>query len=305
MDMTTLPALHIGSPVQAGPLTVFPVWTDAPLDTKPYRTKLPRSGRVGELRDGPSVPELRVTNPGAVPVLLFEGALLDGGWQHRVLASSVLVGAHADVTVEVCCVEQHRWGGGHDQNLGGRRAPLAVRGALRGIRAGVRLEPEHRRHADQIDVWNRVEHYETGHGQSRTSSLVEVQRGLDRQINEILRGARPLPAQRGVLIGVAGHPVLLEVFDHPHTLAEQWEAILSSVAVDALLAPAEPTPGFRARAFARRIRATAVAEAGLAGAAMAIAGNDHDLISARGLATSDRVIYAAVVNTRHQLVLAA
>ena len=303
--MTKLPALHVGSPVQAGPLTVFPVWTDAPLDTKPYRTTLPKSGRVGELQTGPSVPELRVTNPGAVPVLLFEGALLDGGWQHRVLANSVLVGAHADVTVEVCCVEQHRWGGGQDQRLGGRRAPLAVRGALRGIQAGRRLEPEHSRRPDQGDVWERVAHYESGHGRSRTSSLVEVQRGLDRQIENIVREARPLPAQRGVLIGVAGHPVLLEVFDHPQTLAEQWDAILSAVAVDALLVPAEPTPGYRARAFARRTLATAVAESGLAGVAMAIAGNDRDLISARGLATSDRVIYAGVVNTRHQLVLAA
>ena len=155
------------------------------------------------------------------------------------------------------------------------------------------------------DVWERVAHYESGHGRSRTSSLVEVQRGLDRQVENIVREARPLPAQRGVLIGVAGHPVLLEVFDHPQTLAEQWDAILSAVAVDALLVPAEPTPGYRARAFARRTLATAVAESGLAGVAMAIAGNDRDLISARGLATSDRVIYAGVVNTRHQLVLAA
>ncbi len=303
--MTKLPALHVGSPAQAGPLTVFPVWTDAPLDTKPYRTTLPKSGRVGELQSGPSVPELRVTNPGAVPVLLFEGALLDGGWQHRVLATSVLVGAHADVTVKVCCVEQHRWGGGHDQRLGGRRAPLAVRGALRGIRAGVRLEPEHSRQANQGDVWGRVAHYESGHGRSHTSSLVEVQRGLDRQIEKIVREVRPLPAQRGVLIGVAGHPVLLEVFDHPHTLSEQWDAILSAVAVDALLVPEEPTPGYRARAFAHRTLATAVADSGPAGVAIAIAGNDADLISARGLATSDRVIYAGVVNTRHELVLAA
>jgi hypothetical protein len=304
--MTALPALHIGSPTEAGPLTVFPVWTDAPLDTKPYRTTLPRSGRVGELQNGPSVPHLRVTNPGAVPVLLFEGALLDGGWQHRVLANSVLVGAHTDLTVEVCCVEQHRWGGGHDQRLGGRRAPLAVRGALRGIRAGVRLEPEHHRHANQGDVWDRVQHYATGHGRrSRTSSLVEVQSGLDRQIESIVREARPLPAQRGVLIGVAGHPVLLEVFDHPHTLAEQWDAILAGVAVDALLAPDVPTPGYRARAFVRRTLATAVSESGLAGVAMAIAGSDDDLVSARGLATQDRVIYTSVVNTRHQLVLAA
>jgi len=303
--MTALPALHLGSPLEAGPLTVFPVWTDAPLHTKPYRTTLPNAGSVRELHDGPSVPELRVTNPGAFPVLLLEGALLEGGWQHRVLASSVLVDAHADVNVEVRCVEQRRWGGDRHQRLGSRRAPLAVRGALRGIRADMPLIAEHHRRADQSDVWRRVGHYESGHGRSSTSSLVQVQRRLDKQIGRIIHAARPLPAQRGVLIGVAGHPALLEVFDHPHTLAEQWDAILASVTVDALLVPTTATPAQRARAFIRRTIDTAIAEMGPAGAALAIAGSDQDLVSARGIATADHLIHAAVVNTRHQLVLAA
>ena len=108
-----------------------------------------------------------------------------------------------------------------------------------------------------------------------------------------------------MLIGVAGHPVLLEVFDHPHTLVEQWEAILSSVAVDALLAPAEPTPGYRARAFVRRTLATASPRPVPPAPRWPSPGTTGNLISARGLATEDRLIHAAVVNTRHQLVLAA
>lgn len=301
-----LPALHLGAPVQAGPLTVFPVWTDAPLDVKPYRTTLPRAGRVGEQAGGPSVPRLTVSNPGAVPVLMFEGALFDAGLQHRVLASSILVGAHTDVEVDVRCIEQRRWHGGHDQRLSARRAPLAVRGALRGLRHETdRFEAEASRHSDQSDVWERVQHYEQGHGASRTSSLVEVQGGLDRQIASILDEARPLPAQRGVLIGVDGHPALLEVFDHPDTLAAQWDAILAAVAMDALMLPmAVPTPGHRARAFVRAVMATPLQDVGRAGAALAIAGSDRALVSARGLAT-DRVIHAAVVNARHRLVLAA
>ncbi len=303
--MVAMPALHLGSPVQAGPLTIFPVWTDAPLDTRSYRTKLPKSGGVAELQDGPSVPELKVTNPGNVPVLLIEGALLEGGWQHRVIAHSVLIGAHDDVTVEVRCVEQRRWGGDRDQRMGTRRAPLAVRGALRDIRTGVPRRAEHLHVSDQGDVWARVGHYERAFAPSGTSSLVEVQGGLDDQIRDIVHAVKPLPAQRGVLIGVAGHPAILEVFDHPQTLIDQWEAILSSVAVDALLTPAEPTPGYRAREFVRRVMATSVEEAGPAGTATAFAGTDGNLISARGISIEDRLIHAAVVNTRHQLVLAA
>jgi hypothetical protein len=237
---------------------------------------------------------------------MFEGALFDGGWQHRVLASSVLVGARSEVEVDVRCVEQRRWGGGHDQRLSAQRAPLAVRGALRGLRGeDDRFVAEETRHSDQSDVWTRVQHYEHSHGASRTSSLVEVQGGLDRQVAGILDQVRPLPAQRGVLIGVDGHPALLEVFDHPDTLAAQWDAILASVAMDALLLPVTvPTPGHRARAFIRAAMATRLQDVGPAGAALAVAGSDRTLVSARGVAT-DRVIHAAVVNARHRLVLAA
>jgi ARG and Rhodanese-Phosphatase-superfamily-associated Protein domain len=241
-----------------------------------------------------------------VPVLMFEGALFGGGWQHRVLAGSVLVGARTEVEVDVRCVEQRRWGGGHDQRLLAQRAPLAVRGALRGLRReDDRFAAEETRHSDQSDVWERVQHYEHSHGASRTSSLVEVQGGLDRQVAAILDQVRPLPAQRGVLIGVDGHPALLEVFDHPDTLAAQWDAILASVAMDALLLPVTvPTPGHRARAFIQAAMATRLQDVGPAGAALAVAGSDRVLVSARGVAT-DRVIHAAVVNARHRLVLAA
>ena len=303
--MITLPGLHLGAPVQAGPLTIFPIWTDAPLDTRPYRTTLPKAGKVAELPDGPSVPELTVSNPGAAPILLIEGALLEGGWQHRVLAHSVLVGAHDDATVEVRCVEQRRWGGDRNQHLGSRTAPLAVRGALRGIRTGVPRQAEHLHSADQGDVWDRVAHYERSYGRSDTSSLVEVQTNVDNQVQDVLRTARPLPAQRGVLFGIAGHPVLLEVFDHPQTLIDQWDAILSSVTIDALLTPAEPTTGRRARAFVARAMATSVAETGPAGAATAFAGTDGNLVSARGLTAAGRLLHASVVNIRHQVVLAA
>jgi len=303
--MATLPALHLGAPLQLGPLTVFPIWTDAPLGPRSYRTTLPAAGGVKEQEGGPSVESLTVTNPGATPVLLLEGALLEGGWQHRVLANSVLIGARDRQEVEVRCVERNRWGGERGHSVGSHRAPLAVRGALRGLRADAPpTQREYERRADQSDVWRRVNRYEQSHGASATSSLVDVHRHTEPQFAELLQGIRPLPAQRGLLIGVGGHPVLLEVFDHPDTLAEHWEAILSSLALDATMVPAAETPGHRARAFVRRACATQLSEQGPAGAGVEIGGTDQHLVSVRGI-MADRLLHAAVVNVRHDLVLAA
>lgn len=300
--MTNLPALHLGAPTQAGPLTVFPIWTDAPVAPDAYSTSLPADARIDEL-DNPSVGWLRFTNAGTTPVLLLEGALLDGGWQHRVVARSVLVDARTQTNVEVACVEQNRWAGGQGQRLARYRAPLAVRGALRGLRADA---PRGSGGAtDQSDVWQRVGRYESEFGGSATSSLVALQERLDGELADVLAATRPLFGQRGVLIGAAGHPVLLEVFDDPQALAEQWDALLSAVALDARLAPAQPTPGYRARAFVQRLAAAPVRRIDVAGQAYTLHAGDNDLVSARGIATGDRLLHLAALNAKHRFVLAA
>ncbi|GAA4243235.1 ARPP-1 family domain-containing protein [Dactylosporangium darangshiense] len=301
--MNLMPALHLGAPTQAGPLTVFPIWTDAPIAPVAYRTSLPADARIDEL-DDPTVGRLRVTNAGTTPVLLLEGALLDGGWQHRVVTRSMFVDAQTREDVEVACVEQHRWSGGHGQQLARYRAPLAVRGALRGLRVEPLPTEAPDTGIDQGDVWQRVHRYERELGGSETSSLVQLQKRLDAELVHVLAAVRPMFGQRGVLIGAAGHPVLLEVFDDPQTLAEQWDALLSAVALDARLAPPKPTLGARARAFVQRVAAAPLRVADAAGEALAVHADD-DLVSARGVATDDRLLHLAVLNAKHQFVLAA
>lgn len=108
-----------------------------------------------------------------------------------------------------------------------------------------------------------------------------------------------------MLIGAAGHPVLLEVYDDPQTLAEQWESLLSAVAMDARLAPPQPTPGHRARAFIQRLTAAPIRSTSMGGRAVAVDADKDKLLSARGVALGDRLLHLAVVNAKHQFVLAA
>jgi hypothetical protein len=153
-------------------------------------------------------------------------------------------------------------------------------------------------------VWQRVGRYERELGASTTSSLVELQERLDAELAALLSEIRPLFGQRGVLIGAAGHPVLLEVYDDPQTLAEQWDALLSAVALDARLAPPKPTPGHRARAFVQRLATAPLRRTVVTGAPFTVHADD-DLVSARGIATNDRLLHLAVLNAKHQFILAA
>jgi len=306
--MITMPTLHLGRGTQAGPLTIFPIWTEAPVMThRPYTTTLRGSGAVTELPDHPEVSTLVVTQPGPKPLLMPEGALLSGGWQHRVLTRDVLIAAGTPVLLDVRCVEAGRWHGETTQSTERRAAPLAVRGALRGIRLdqpGAGEDDRNSRSADQGDVWNRVAAYEHRFGAGPTSSLVDVQRRHEREVEKIVGGVRPLFGQRGVLVGVGGHPVLLEVFDHPRTLVELLGTIVASVALDAIGLKIAPTSNSRARQFVQRLqraqlRAT-VREPGFTNRA----GGD-ELVNVQSLDVAHSIVHVAALNVRHELVLAA
>jgi hypothetical protein len=281
-----LPGLHVGHGLTRGPLTIFPVWTEEVLPPRDYTTSLPDHGEVGELPSGPQVNSLVIDNPGPMPLLLIEGSLLEAGWQHRVLRRDTLVGASDRHIAEVACVERGRWQGSTGQELGRETAPLRVRAALR------------EEHLDQGRVWAEVDNYQARLARTPTASLVETVRRRRADLDQLVGGLPVLAGQRGVIIGIAGQPVWLDLVDHPDTLAERWPALLRAAAVDALDAPAEETPGRRARRFAQQLASMPITGEGTSGIGTSLRSSRDGTIEVRGLATS-RVLHAMCLNLRH------
>lgn len=284
-----LPTLHVGHGVTRGALTVFPVWTDQPISPLDYTTSLARGGRVDELPSGPQVNSLVISNPGPLPLLLIEGSLLEAGWQHRVLLRDTLVGCDTELVAHVACVERGRWQGGAGQELGEETAPLRVRRALREDRV------------DQGRVWAEVDGYQSRLARTPTASLVETVRRRRVDLDTLVGDLPVLPGQRGVIIGIGGQPVSLDIVDHPDTFATRWPALLRSAAVDSLDAPAEPTPGRRARRFAGQLSGLQLTPVGTSGLGVGVSSPDGASIQVRGLAT-DRVLHAHGLNLRHRAV---
>jgi hypothetical protein len=255
--MTTLD-LHVGNPVVRGALTLFPVFRGDAVAEPGYVLHDPAL-TVTERAGTPVVDELVVTNTGARPGLVLAGELLTGGWQHRVAIRSVMVEPGRALVLPVRCVEQGRWAGGGAHAREGRRAPVTVRAAT-----------------GQHEVWARV----GGYGASPTGSLLDTVAGREAAASALVAGLRPLAFQAGVLVGIAGRPVLLEVLDAPTALAAIWDGLLRAAALDAVGAPAVPTPGARARGFARAVRRAAAGGPGPA----------PDLLTWR-----DRVVHAVAV----------
>src|SRR4051794_39468770 len=125
MDGTEV-RLHVGQGTHRGPLTVFPVWTDAPSVAPGYLTGANTPVDVEERAGSPAVDQLVVTNRAERPVLLLAGELVEGGMQHRALPGTTLLPPARPTVLPVVCVEAGRWHGDRMHRRAARRVPFAV-----------------------------------------------------------------------------------------------------------------------------------------------------------------------------------
>ena len=106
------------------------------------------------------------------------------------------------------------------------------------------------------------------------------------------------------MIGLSGQPVLLEIFSDELAFREQLSAILDAVAIDAPHATGENTPSRRAVRFADFIMDQPLVESNIAPNLFSGSSERLDMRSLLG-ASQRGLLHTAVVNARHELVLAA
>jgi hypothetical protein len=277
----------------------------------------------------PNVERLIVRNPNRSGLLIPEGTLLDGGWQTRVVAADTFVAAGAARNISVRCVEQGRWHGAGTGDAATRhevdgRAPVSVVAALRGI-GGAQSET-------QGKVWERVEKLEEHYGSRSTKSLLDLMsfQGLNEREGRRLHGSaqdekaqgrrldpnliaqvqqiakRSLPGQSGVLIGIGGEPIALEIHGNPDSLSAQIQQIINAAMVDAATLNWQPTAGVKARGFAEEIMYTPVATTRMSSHSQSFSGvgqgvDIRSIAASRGNTAS---MHTTVINPRHQVVLA-
>lgn len=288
--MIVIPELHIGRGTTRGSVTVFPVWWASP----PLR-RLVTGGAatldVSEMDDGAEVSHVAIANCGKSPALILEGELLEGGLQSRALVRDVILQPESRRLVEVACVEQGRWGGTTEHQRHSRRATPRV---VRSLRT---LGPWR-----QDRVWQDVDRYQSL-ATSPTLSLADQLEMIDGRHADTEPAMVTLPGQCGVLVGVGGQPLGLELFGTAAGLATHLPAILDGARMDGMLIPdgGTPVPSRRARRFAGRLQGVELSAAVLEDAGMGlslIAETEHAMV--RGVALMDgRIAHLSVLNTRH------
>ena len=286
----TIPPLHVGHGTSFGGLTVFPVWLDGPgvsgLDWTPGNI------RVAEREGSPVVEELVVENASIRPLVALEGDLLKGGWQDRMIATSILLAPRERRVVAAVCVEHGRWSGGSGHDSRGERGSASVRHGNVSMRGSLAIGED-----SQHEVWRRIGRYESELGMTQTSSMLDH-----------LQGSTGIPltrvaGQSGVIIGIGGRVIGGEIFGSPAGLRARWRGILDAAALDARLAPPIPTPSALARRFARQLTTMPLEDGGDAGLARQVRSTREDL-SVSGIAVGndlDRIIHLAAFDESHTL----
>jgi hypothetical protein len=219
-------------------LQVFGLAWDVPPGL-PYRT-LDESLALGlldvtEISQGGSVPLLKVTNRGDLPVFLMAGEQLIGARQNRILNTSLMVPAESELTIPVSCVEAGRWTyrspkftSPGTMSHGNLRKLLSVQ-----TRESYTLGDWP--HSKQGEVWEEVDRKLSCMGSiSPSAALQQAYEDHQARLEVLLGSIGEFPSCHGVAFVIAGRIVGVDLFDCPETLRKLWAKLARSYAIDAL-----------------------------------------------------------------------
>ncbi len=255
-----------GAPVRSGALTLIPLLpADGQLKRQSGYLPLEEALRLHLItiaeQPSASVPELHATSTAEAPVVLVGGEQVIGGLQNRVLNTTILVAAHADLRIPVTCVEHGRWheasepyayptgetSGGEQRQWRAFGSEDAAYASLRKMHAKsvtASLSAGGGYRSDQSAVWGEVSDRMSRTRSFSPSGAMHALYKTPERASKLKETVDALPRPEGALgfIAVLGHEVLgAELFTDEALAAAYWEKLARSYAVEALDAAAQDT----------------------------------------------------------------
>ena len=231
-------SLSIGSPTSVDGLSVYPLFrTPAPAPFYDTLSDAVRAGslHISEVSDTGRVPELRVVNDGARPVLIIDGEELAGAKQNRIVNLTVLVPERATITLPVTCVEAGRWRhvskefapAGRAYHASGRRSKLG--------QVSLSMLTHSSPTADQSAVWSEIAQKSARFGaRSATGAAAAMYEQRRDPLDKMIASIPPMEHQVGAVFAIRGLIAGFDAFDSPRTWAQTMPTLIRSYGLDAL-----------------------------------------------------------------------
>lgn len=198
---------------------------------------------VTEVDEGGTVPELKVKNSGERPVLLLDGEELAGAKQNRVLNTSILVAAKAEVIIPVSCTEEGRWGytAPHFEDSGNVMYYKVRQEKTLSVTRNLEQFSEYR--SDQGRVWESIDAMAcSADVSSPTGAMSDVFESKGADLEGYLEAFPCAAGQRGMLVFINGEVVGLDMLSLAPAYQILHPKLLKSYAMEAILNPKKKAP---------------------------------------------------------------
>ena len=190
--------------------------------------------KVEEVSEGGSVNNLKLHNNSEKYVFFFDGDILIGAKQNRILNTSVLIAPNVTTGIPVSCVERGRWSY-RTRHFGKSdfTAPYAFR---KSKHESMKKSMKHGSYqADQGKVWREVSEYSAKMNcHSVTDDFDEIMMKKRKSVEDSFKGFTPDTDANGLAIFRNGKLLLLEIFNRRDVFSEYFPQIVRSTGFDFL-----------------------------------------------------------------------
>jgi len=227
--------LEVGKPLSYRNLTIVPVYFSKTQDNKQYTTLEDALKQkwieITEIEGG-RVPQVKISNNSKHMIYLMGGEILTGCKQDRILASDILLAPGTkDLMVPVFCVEQGRW------NF--TSANFYSKDNLGTFK--LRSAAQTKNPSAQSEIWNQIATENRKMGITSDSSAYQAAYDKEENKAEIARIERTFQNvphlyedTTGVVIGLAGRVISVDIFANQDLFKKQWPKILKSSALSSI-----------------------------------------------------------------------
>lgn len=228
-------SLEAGEPVYYENLTLIPLYTRRLRDLTRYTTleeALRNKWLKVEELEGGRVPQVRLSNRSNKYIYIMGGEILTGCKQDRIVGRDVLIKPKSkNIVVPVYCVEQRRWHSESGefytkQNLG---------------TSYLRAEAQRGRQDAQQNIWDEISKgIRKNKVKSETSAYQDIYEAeeVQRKIIPYERYMQRIPQLYedtiGIVVGVGGEIVSVDIFVNPDLFNKLWPKLLKSCALSAI-----------------------------------------------------------------------
>lgn len=190
---------------------------------------------VHEVNKDGSVPELKVINKSSTMVLILDGEELVGAKQNRIVNTTILIPADAEIIIPVSCVEQGRWSYNSSEFSSKERIMSSNLRAMKSQQVSYSVRERGTFRSDQGAIWEGLSEKARRHDAvSPSMAMSEIYEKEKPAIDEYIDGFRNIDLQVGAAFMINGEIAGMDCFGKPDTFSAVFKKLIGSYALDAI-----------------------------------------------------------------------